>query len=319
MSIFYTRTNKRVINFFTWGLFFTTLFWLLLFLVTGEQYAVIRWVSYITPWLVGAVLVLFVVTLVYKQKFLAFLMFPLLLLIGWQYLQFFIPSKKPPTTGLKTIKVMTYSKMGRNHNIDLVEQTIVKQNPDILFIQEISNSDSSLLIKMLATHYNKGSLFSYIGKQDTLIISKFKIVSEETQGAKAPIIKIDVSGKNIRVWNVHLQKSFFNTDKQYKSVEKLVKQVASEQLPVLVAGDFNATGINYPCVLLKEYLSDAFEESGFGFGFTFPSNARRLGMITSFMRIDHIFHSKHFVSHISYVVQDSGGADHYPVVALLSL
>jgi len=55
---------------------------------------------------------------------------------------------------------------------------------------------------------------------------------------------------------------------------------------VLVAGDFNATTINYPCVKMNQYLDDAFERAGSGFGFTFSSPARRLGMITPFMRID---------------------------------
>ncbi len=306
----------KITCYFLWVLFSIVLCWFVFFSLTGEQYTIVRLLSYVVPWLLSILFILFVIALFLKQIYLAISILLLFSFIAYPNLQFFLQPQLEIPSNQPIYKVMTYSKMGRNRNIKAVAQVIQKESPDILFIQEISISDSGLLLKILAAYYNKYHFF--MDKQRGLIVSKHIIVTREKKGEKTPQITIEISGKSVRVWNVHLQKSIFDTDIQYESVEKLVKQVSSEQLPVLVAGDFNATGINYPCVLLKEYLSDAFEESGFGFGFTFPSNARRLGMITPFMRIDHIFHSKHFVSHISYVVQDSGGADHYPVVALLS-
>jgi len=116
-----------------------------------------------------------------------------------------------------------------------------------------------------------------------------------------------------------LQKSIGSTEIQYQTVDQLAARIERVDGPVLVAGDFNATTINYPCVKINQHLDDAFERAGFGFGFTFSSPARRLGTITPFMRIDHIYYSKHFAVRKAYVVDDAGGSDHYPVVALLSL
>ncbi|MCK5830856.1 MAG: endonuclease/exonuclease/phosphatase family protein [Methylococcales bacterium] len=212
---------------------------------------------------------------------------------------------------------MTFSKMGRNHDIASVSRAILKEKPDILFIQEISDSDVYALKDILSKSYTT-RLFFYNDKHIGLILSSYPIVTHETDGSKISSIIIEMPERKIRVWNVHLKKSFFSTTKQYKAVEEMADQVSNETLPIIIAGDFNATGINYPCKLLKKHLKDAFEESGFGFGFTFPSSVRRLGLLTPFIRIDHIFFSTHFNSHSTYVAADNGGADHYPVVTLLS-
>jgi endonuclease/exonuclease/phosphatase family metal-dependent hydrolase len=144
-------------------------------------------------------------------------------------------------------------------------------------------------------------------------------VSRWERGSGVLHVEIELPGTVVDAWNVHLQKSLESTGIQYRTIDHLVAQVQRADGPVLVAGDFNATTINYPCVKMNQYLDDAFEQVGFGFGFTFPSPARRMGMITPFMRIDHIYYSKHFVVRKAYVVDDAGGSDHYPVVALMSL
>lgn len=313
----YIHSKKRMLKFFSWSLFLIVLSWFLFFNVTGEQYTIVRWISYTAPWLVGILLILFFVSVIYKQITLAIFTLVLSLLLGYPYIPLFTASQPiKPSDDQDIIKVMTYSKMGRNHNIDSIADTILKQDPNILFMQEVSVSDVNALKQKLAPQYSRYSFFfdSHVG----LIMSSFNILTHKVKGSKIPAIMIDTPKKNIRVWNVHLEKSYGSTDKQYEAIEKIAEQVEKEELPIIVAGDFNATSINYPCKLLKLQLKDAFEESGFGFGFTFPTPARRLGLLTPFIRIDHIFFSHHFNSLSSYVVADNGEADHYPVVALLT-
>lgn len=301
------------------GFFLNFLVWFLFFSITGEEYTLIRWGSYILPWLMGVSIILAIVAMYLKKRILAVSILVQVIFIAYFYPTFFISSQtisyNPSDSSI--YKVMSYSKMGRNSDIQAVTRTIINENPDILFVQEISKSEVNSLTHMLSSYYTDNMSFfsdNHVG----LILSRFNVELHEKKDKKKRSIIIETPNGNIRVWNVHLQKSFFSTDEQYKEIENLVEEVAGENLPILVAGDFNASGINYPCRILKKYLKDAFETTGAGFGFTFPSAARSIGMITPFMRIDHIFYSKHFSSHHTYVSVDNGGSDHFPVVALFS-
>ncbi|MDX1522529.1 MAG: hypothetical protein R3264_12955 [Anaerolineae bacterium] len=70
----------------------------------------------------------------------------------------------------------------------------------------------------------------------------------------------------------------------------------------------------------------AYRSAGQGFKFTFPEPdvlrhfpwyGEVLGLISPFMRIDHIFVSQHFVVREAHIVTDGLGSDHRPVVATL--
>jgi endonuclease/exonuclease/phosphatase family metal-dependent hydrolase len=75
--------------------------------------------------------------------------------------------------------------------------------------------------------------------------------------------------------------------------------------------------------MLSQYLENAHWEAGWGFGFSFPSDDRPLANVVTFfspvVRIDHIFYSLHFVVRSAATLSESGGSDHLPVVAELSL
>ncbi|WP_155901534.1 endonuclease/exonuclease/phosphatase family protein [Mariprofundus ferrooxydans] len=292
--------------------------WLMLFMVTGEQYTVIRWLSYVAPWMAGILLICAMAVLLLRRWWQGAMVTLLAVLLLLPYMPRFMPSGSAnidaQATHRQVYKVMTYSKMGRNHDIDAVARAIAAEKPDILFMQEISSVEAGQLAEHLKQVY--GERLSSVNNHAGFIFSRFKVEAKNDNTGSAVLA---LPEGNVRVWNVHLQKSFRNTDIQYKGVDLLSDAVAKATGPVLVAGDFNATTINYPCIVMSQYLDDAFEQAGFGFGFTFPSPARRMGLITPFMRIDHIYYSTHFVVQNVYVADDAGGSDHYPVVALLSL
>ena len=121
------------------------------------------------------------------------------------------------------------------------------------------------------------------------------------------------------LWNVHTWKAIRSTEKQHAQIRALADAVAEQNEPVIVAGDFNATELTETYGMMAQHLDNAHAEAGFGFGFTFPSHARRLGTFLPFLRIDHIFYSEHFQALDCYVGDDAGGSDHFPVVAVLQL
>lgn len=301
-----------------WIVFSAIFLWLVLFITTGEQFLIVRWVSYVAPWLAGLLWLLTLTASLSRKKFLAISMFILSMVISFPYIQLFFPSHVKILEGQSVYKVMTYSKMGRNHDIDSVARVVMNVKPDILFMQEISGQDAERLIHLLSGIYSDDPLF-YLADKFSVILSRYKVTSFLKKGDYSLSAGIALPEKLVKVWNVHLQKSISSTDMQNKMVNQLADQITLASDPIIAAGDFNATEINYPYARMRQHLDNAFERAGFGFGFTFPSPARRMGTFTPFMRIDHIFYSNHFNIHNAYVVKDSGSSDHYPVVALLSL
>ena len=303
-----------------WAVFIGILICVVLYISTGERFTIIRLISYLGPWLAGLLFFLIVVSALMRKKIIAISMFVLAVLISIPYVRLFVPSSTEPTLGQQIYKVMTYSKMGRNHDISSVAKVVSSEKPDLLFMQEIDKQESEKLIQLLSRTYTGSTLFYLIDKG--LILSHYKIrTRHHNKTSYSKSAEIDFPEMSILGWNVHLQKSVVNTDVQYKMTNQLVEEVSLVQSPVILAGDFNATMLNYPYRKIKRNLNlnNAFEQSGFGFGFTFPTPARRLGLITPFMRIDHIFFNDYFNIHDAYVVNESGGSDHYPVVALFSL
>jgi endonuclease/exonuclease/phosphatase (EEP) superfamily protein YafD len=123
----------------------------------------------------------------------------------------------------------------------------------------------------------------------------------------------------VSLWNVHTWKAIRSTVKQHAQVRALADAVNQQDGAVIVAGDFNATELTETYGMMAQHLDNAHAVAGFGFGFTFPSRARRLGTFLPFLRIDHIFYSEHFEALDCTVGADSGGSDHFPVVATLQL
>lgn len=289
-----------------------------LFLLTGEQLTIVRLISYLAPWLAGWLLLLVVPAIFARKGSLAILLLILAIPPGLVSVNFFTSLKITKAVS-QSYKVMTYSKMGRNSDIAAVAAVILSEKPDILFVQEINERETERMIELLNTIYDEAPLFYQADPHIGLILSRFKVTSHTQKGDFALAAEIELPESPVRVWNIHLHKSILNTDEQYKMTDQLAAQIAATQGAVIAAGDFNATVVNYPYKKIKQHLENAFENAGAGFGFTFPSPARRLGIVTPFMRIDHIFYSRHFNVHEAYVVPNSGNSDHYPVVALLSL
>jgi len=298
------------------------LLWLLLFIATGEQFTSVRLLSYVAPWMAGLLLIFALAAFWLRRWWQGAITVLLAVLLLLPYSPRFMPSGSGNADAgslhRQVYKVMTYSKMGRNHDIDAVARVVLAEKPDILFMQEIGATETERLIKKITVQYH-GKLSFFVDNHTGLVLSRFKVISRWKMGEGSLHVEIDLPDGVVDAWNVHLQKSIIKTGIQYKTIDQLAAQVQRKDGPVLVAGDFNATTINYPCVKMNQYLNDAFERAGFGFGFTFSSPARRLGTFTPFMRIDHIYYGKHFVVRKAYVVDDAGGSDHYPVVALLSL
>ena len=87
---------------------------------------------------------------------------------------------------------------------------------------------------------------------------------------------------NQKYWNGRVE--------QARSLRDLI---ASDPLPVIIAGDFNAPAGGYIHHLFRSHFEDAHTAAGHGFGYTFPGTTRNpLSLGGPWMRIDYLFCSR---------------------------
>ena len=72
--------------------------------------------------------------------------------------------------------------------------------------------------------------------------------------------------------------------------KRLAEAIAKDPNPVLVGGDFNMPSWGYVHSIFSSRLSDAFEVSGYGFGFSFPGTTHNpLSLFGPWLRLDYVF------------------------------
>jgi len=116
---------------------------------------------------------------------------------------------------------------------------------------------------------------------------------------------LDTSAKGLNI----IQKFYLNSQLKTQQAENILKIASNTPYPVLIVGDFNDIPNSYLMYQLsKHQFTDAFKEKGNGFGFTYHDKI--------YLRIDYIFHSKHFTT-LDFNVDNSSEtkhlSDHYPI------
>lgn len=218
------------------------------------------------------------------------------------------------------------------------------QHVDIVCFQEYSDYAGD---KLNSNSYKEYFPYMAMGCEDMVVYSRYPIkgtknMNFEQTNNSAMWADVDVKGKQLRVFNVHLETTGINRTmhKAHKmqqqgmnvennSVLKAIygnymlgmiartgqaNQVAMEmrdsEKPIILCGDFNDVPYSYVYNTMKGDLVDGFKECGKGFMYTFRGNKK--------VRIDYIFHDKSLKG-ISYYRKDLTYSDHYPVFMKLSL
>jgi len=170
-------------------------------------------------------------------------------------------------------------------------------------------------------------------------ISKEKRIPFTTAYNGSMLCTVNVRGRIVTVINNHLE-SFkltaedrtkyselfkFSGLEEFDKVSKSLQQKLGHAFPIragqadvicreirqtkgdiIVCGDFNDTPVSYAHHKFRETLTDAFSESGFGFGVSYNRNFFPF-------RIDHILHSAGMKSYNCRVDRSVRLSDHYPV------
>ncbi|NDP26038.1 MAG: endonuclease/exonuclease/phosphatase family protein [Flavobacterium sp.] len=216
------------------------------------------------------------------------------------------------------------------------------KNPDILCIQEYSNS-AHIDLKVYRHKYilMEGNQI----KTAQAIFSKFPIINEGNivfPNSNNNVVFADIKkGKDIiRVYNIHLQSikispdvteideniDVINESKSLQLLHRISKAFKQQQqqaelikehkkacpYPIIICGDMNNSAFSYVYRNIKGKLKDSFEEAGKGFGATYKFRYYPA-------RIDYIFADDKMRVKKFESFSDFDNSDHYPIMAKLSM
>lgn len=225
---------------------------------------------------------------------------------------------------------------------DVILEFINSENPDILCIQEFSNSAN---IDLKVYPYKYVLMEGKQIKTGQAIFSKFPIIDQGNivfPNSNNNVVFADIKkGKDIiRVYNMHLQSIKISPDvneisenidviDQQKSkflfirISKAFKQQQEQaaifkehekdcKYPIIICGDMNNSAFSYVYRNIKGKLKDSFEEAGEGFGATYKFKYYPA-------RIDYIFADETMDVKKFESFPDFQNSDHFPIMAKLSM
>lgn len=256
-----------------------------------------------------------------------------------------------------TLRVMSFNVNGNTDYPERATTRIALEDPDLVMIQELSPHHSYNLTSRLGARYAYRQLEPVPGRRGIGVMSRYPL---QTQGwlrlGKDPYaaqhLTVEWEGHALQILNVHLESTIPGENiaasfrERETQVAQLLALVAQENVPTIVAGDFNTSDTSQAYAALAANLRDAHRTAGWGFGLTFPANpdfvrnlaatpfARLLQTRPSrvasvfgivplgplpLLRIDYIFSTSALRAIGAYAAAWDGQSDHRAVVAEFQL
>lgn len=262
-----------------------------------------------------------------------------LLLLGWLHLTYWSPHTVT-NSGSESLKVLSFNNSWNKTTPESLVNLIVKQNPDLVCLQETTWYHYQEALPKLKASYPyqiRGPRAAIISKypfrfHEIIHLAGHREVQQRAvlRWHQQDIIVYNIS--TISPWIRYHKVLPFLKIPRYEYAERtaeiqdLVQRILKEIHPVIAAGDFNMTDQSQDYHNLQTVMQDSFGESGFGFGFTWPQGWE-LGYLLKdsnsklnypLFRIDYIWHSQHWASEYSKVLPTTG-SDHLPLEAKLHL
>jgi endonuclease/exonuclease/phosphatase family metal-dependent hydrolase len=259
---------------------------------------------------------------------------------------------KEVDSSAETIKVLSYNLQGfqipyrKNTTQKEIAEFLKRENPDVICLQEFYTNDAvteKQFASLLDEYKYYDVFYSVERKSSSYGVATFsrhpiKMTLEipfENSANAAMYTDIEVKGKTIRVYNVHLQSIKLNINrllspksnrideieevssrlktafiKRAGQVDLVSKHIDVSPYPVIICGDFNDTPVSYTYNKIRGNRLDTFCEAGRGM----PSTYRL--SIVPFFRIDYILHDK-LMESLTYQVHKIDFSDHYPVSSVI--
>lgn len=241
------------------------------------------------------------------------------------------------------LRVMTFNVLGRAGDNHAVVESILAEDADVLFLQEITPEIAALLEVSLAGQYPYRVERPGGRATGMAVFSKYPLVPMDvaldgTWMGRPQVLQMDWNGQAVTLVNFHtrstgniwprwVRRTFGD---RLVALGGLADFAATEQGlgPIVVAGDANETQLNDGYKQLAGVLTDAWLAAGRGLGHTFPGpveagdNVTRVSLFLVphwLVRIDYVFYSSQWQASDAWLAGVYGGTDHRGVVTELVL
>lgn len=226
----------------------------------------------------------------------------------------------PPAAQGESLCVMSANVLRGNRHVDEVLAQVRAVDPDVLFIQEYSPHWRSSISDELRERYPYRLEADREDNFGVAAFSRKPMLRSEVVflgAGRRPCLRceFELNKQNVAFYNVHVvpPTGFGWSIEQRRAYADLLERVKSERIPVILAGDFNATTDSCVDARLRELgFLNAHELAGKGRGATWPE-------LTIFaklpgIRLDHVYLDRHLTATES-VIGPRIGSDHRPIYA----
>lgn len=244
----------------------------------------------------------------------------LLIAVGpswWQY-----RPRSEPSIGGNTMTVMSVNLLMANQRTGPIIEEIKAARPDVLFLQEYTDHWHDAIDAAIGEAF---PYKAYVTREDsfgTAVYSRkpFKGRVErylDLGSGSVPQVRavIDFDGRDVVLYNIHFlpPKGLDYIIETRAQFADLLDVLSKEELPVILAGDFNFTERSSQAAALGEIgIIDAQDAGGWGRGSTWPVSG--LFRWVPGIRLDHVY----LAGGLTCAGCRTGvgqGSDHRPVVA----
>lgn len=245
----------------------------------------------------------------------------------------FLPRSAPPASGT-AIRVMTFNQLYSNERVADIIREIRTQDADVVGLQEFSEQTAQAFQTELIGEYPYQ--FLEPGNQSGLgLISRYPFltrgIDESRHGQR---VTIQLEGQTVTIISLHLAAPYieshrsrrlfslpiitdYDTSAPNRQIDRLLAGIEKIDGPLIIMGDFNTSDREPHYAKLAAVLHDAFRETNWGLGFTFPDH-KRFGPVTfpfPLIRIDYVWSKGGALPAAAHVECNNTGADHCFLVA----
>ena len=233
------------------------------------------------------------------------------------------------------LRVLTFNQLHGNARVEDVVMAVRGQDADVVALQELSVQVATAMRRQLGEMYPYQFAMASEREYGLGVFSRYPLREMRfEQGFSGQRMIVDVHGQPITLINVHLTapairtRRFwplrplkvildYNTAQRASEAARLLRTIDAIQGPLVVLGDFN-TGDREPAYAeFAARMHDAYRETAWGFGFTFPNDQRlgRLAVPFPLVRIDYVWSRGGVMPALAWVDCASSGSDHCMLIA----
>lgn len=219
--------------------------------------------------------------------------------------------------GVRAVRLFNANVYAANPRPAGIAEEIRESRPDVVFLQEATPAIVELIKGVGALDELPHRVV--VEREDpfgTLVAARWPLVDPEVVELDGrPVLvraTVETEGGPLRLYAVHVVAPFGGNREPWSAeIDHITHAIRAEELPVLLAGDFNATwGHRAFRRLLDAGLTDAAAARGRPFQMTW----RQGGRLPPLTRIDHVLTSPHLT--VTAIRTGHGaGSDHRPIVA----